>query len=170
MAQQTTTELNRTELMTRDTDRIRRLVGRDGDDLRRGDVPDEYDTHEALHAGDVWLTPDGEVVEVAAVDVQGSADSTTLTLVYHDREAPEGGDYSYETTAARLFARMEADGGWTRVPLAMYSTGPVNCPVCSGFMSTYPAHDDLAVGVCQCGGEKHHEDLVRDGEAVEVLV
>ena len=158
--------------MTLNTDRVRRLMERD--DLRRGDVPDEYDTHEAIHAGDTWLTPGGEVVEVDAVDVAHDADSTTVTLLFHDREAldedGEAVDYSYETSAASLFARMEADGGWTRVPLALYSSGPVNCPVCAGFASTYPAHDDLAVAVCQCGGEKHHEDLVADGEAVEVLV
>lgn len=154
--------------MTLNTDRVRRLMERD--DLRRGDVPDEYSTHEALHAGDTWLTPGGEVVEVAAVTVEASAEDTTLTLEFHDREAPEGDTYSYETTAARLFARMEADGGWQRVPLALYQEGPVQCPVCGGFASTYPAHDDLAVAVCQCGGEKHHEELVRDGEAVEVLV
>lgn len=135
----------------------------------------EYDTHEAIHAGQHWVAGEADsVVEIDAVDVGASADETTVTLKFHDREAvDENGDsvdYVYTTTAASLFTRMEADGGWHYVPLTVKS-GPGRCPNCSKFLPTHGGEHEFPWAGCdECQITLGYEELEEQGVVHPVLL
>lgn len=167
MAQQTTTELART-LNTDAADslqnRLARLAAQGDLVLERHAY--EQDGYEALLAGDTYVTPGGEVVTLEAVHTGSSPEDTEVTVAYHHR----GREYEYTTSAASLLARMDADGGWYAVPMAVWQQGATRCPACGSFCHQHGGVREFPYASCpECATTVGERTLADEGRVVEVL-
>lgn len=153
-----------------DFDSIERAAARAGVDPREFD-PFQYDSYEDITDGDVWIAGEAdELVRVSVCERGESAETCLLELEYLDREAFDGGEYSYVSTAYRLFERMRADGGWYAVPL-FYTESYSRCPRCGGFTEISGGRTEFPWIQCSmCGATADEDYLVRSGDAIEVLL
>jgi len=151
MAQQTTADLNATDLTnTRGYDvdtleRRRQAAHQAADDVHEHLNEYQGDQHLLASGEHLFLTPGGEAVHVTGLG------EGRVEVVHLDRTAlTSEGDrtlHAYETTATSLLQRMDADGGWLEVPTYV-ETGTPNCPCCGTFLSVDRDGFDLPAAQC----------------------
>lgn len=122
---------------------------------------------------------DGGELVIVKGSRHGDDGNWYVTLRFPERDAPDGDDYTYETSVDSFFARVEADGGWVEVPPSVRKDDTTaNCPSCGGFMTIHDGRTGFdgdgdapfAWAGCRCGKHVDHDFLVDEGVVVELLL